>query len=431
MEPQHNFTNGVSGKQQQVYGRKKSKKGCLIFALLIFLVVGAGVTFLIYTLYIKVNDKVEEFSDKFKDLKNTDRFIGNRNVDERFTGAFIDAVLVPVTGSTPKVFLLTDASKTYIETKKRPGYYSTGVACIDCKTLVYIYDPASNKIIGNNEYKYPDVVTATDIVLKEGKVLQFTRSYQETKAGVNIYNALTGELISETKDFVASNPELSGGITELNYRPEERIAKFETADGRKDIIYSVEYGRIFENDKELRSAIERSVEGESYIFAMANENNDSRRQLYKITAPKKHIISQPSILMSYSDRPNMLKAYNAVSEKVSDKNYIEGIIYFQDEDYIFIVSLDASGKKANRIFTCIDAKTGKEKWSVQQNELFDYMKIDEVQSSSQSLSSTKSKITVSRLENIVILKLKGDGLMAFDAETGKKMWAIQTAPVSL
>jgi len=88
------------------------------------------------------------------------------------------------------------------------------------------------------------------------------------------------------------------------------------------------------------------------------------------------------------------------------------------------------GKKANRIFTCVDAKTGKELWAVQQDGLFDYMKIDEVQNSQQSLHSTKDKISVSRLGSLVLLKFKGDGVMAFDTGSGKKHWSIQPAPVS-
>ena len=274
------------------------------------------------------------------------------------------------------------------------------------------------------------MITSTDIVLKDNKIFQFTGSYHETPAGINIYNGLTGELLSGTSEFIASNPDLSSGIVQLYYRPEDRYVKFETKDGRKDIIYSIDYNKIFENNREYKNTIENSVEGESFIYGMANEKSDSRRQLYKITAPLKFIRSNASTLMSYSDRPNMLKPYNATSEKISDKNYIEGIIYFQDEDFVFVVSLDQAGKKANRTFTCIDAGTGKEKWSVQQDELFDYMKIDEEQNSSQSFSSTKSKISVSRLGNIVILKLKGDGVMAFDTESGKKLWSIQPKPIS-
>ncbi len=430
MEPQHGQIN-VSGMPQQVYGRKKSRSGCFIIGFLIILIIGGGITYVIYSIYNKVNDTVENFSDTFKNMKNSDRFNGKRNVDDRFKGEFIDAILIPVTGSTPKLFMLTDGSKSYIETQKRPGYYSTGSACIDCKTIVYVYDPQTNNIIKNTEYNYPDVITSTEIALKDNKVYQFTGSYHETPAGVNIYDAQTGELLTETKEFTAQFPELNSGITGLNYREKDRYATFETKDGRKNILFSVDYGKIFENDRELGKLLESTAEGEGTIYAMANLSNDSRRQLFRVTVPKKHILTHYSTMMEYAGRENMLKNYNGTSEKVSDKNYIEGILYAQDEDYAFVISLDEAGKKANRIFTCIDAKTGKEKWSVQQSELFDYMKIDEIQNSSQSLSSTKDKITVQRLGNIVILKLKGDGVMAFDTETGKKLWAIQTAPVSL
>lgn len=428
MEPKHNYSMGLGGTQQ-VYGKKKSKTGCFIIAFLIILLLGGTLTYVIYKIYYKVSDTVENFSDKFKNLKNDK--LGSRNEDSRFQGAFIDAILVPVTGSTPKLFMLTDASKTYIETKKSPGRHSTGVACIDCKTMVYIYDPAADNVVKNTEYKYPDVVNSTHIALKDGKIFQFTRAYSETQAGINIYDAVTGDLLGETSDFASKYPELSSGISELNYKPEQRYAKFETKDGRKDIIFSVDHERIFKNEKELKSTIENSAEGESFIFAMASEDKDSRKQLYKITAPKKKILGEGSVLVDYARTPGMLKMFGGVSEKISDKNYIEGILYFQDEDYLYIVSVDQAGKKANRIFTCVDAKTGKELWNVQQSELFSYMRIDEEANSLLSFSSTKDKISVQRLENIVILKLKGDGLIAFDSVTGKKLWSIQTEPVGL
>lgn len=430
MEPQHNYTPNISGTGQKIYGRRNSKKGCFIVGLIILLIVGSASAVVIYYVYNKVNTTVGEITDKFKDVKNQNKFIGNRNVDSRFSGVFIDAVIIP-TNNTPKIFILTDASKTYIQTVKRPGYYSTGAACVDCKTIGYLYDPTGNNIIKNTEYKFPDMVTVSDIAVKEGKIFQFTRQYHETPAGVNIYDANTGELMTETKDFISGFPELSPGIVDLSYKPLKRYALFDTKDGKKNVFYSVEYDRIFANEKEMNSQIEASVSGESFIFAMGNTTNDSRRQLFKVTAPKGTVITQPDILMSYADRPNMLKSYSGTSEKISDKNYIEGNIYSQDADYVFVVSLDQAGKKANRIFTCIDAKTGKEKWSVQQDELFDIFKIDEEQNSSQSLSSSKDKISASRYGSIVILKFKGDGIMAFDVETGKKLWSIQPEYVGL
>lgn len=429
MEPQHNYSYGTGGMEPQIYGRKKSKKGCMFSGLILLLLILGGTAIAVYFIYSKVNSTVEDITNKFTKFGDKNKFIGTRNVDKRFSGGFIDAQPVNVTGSSPKIFILTDGSKSYIETKKSPGYYSTGSACIDCKTIVYVYDPVTNSITGSSEYPYPDVITSSEIAVKDGKVYQFTGSYHETQAGVNIYDALTGKLLTDTKDFIAAYPELGSGISELFYREEDRYASFETKDGRKNLVFSVDYEKIFPTESAMKETIEKSAEGESYLYGLANETNDSRRQLYRITAPVKYILTRRSTLMDYAGREKMLKGYQSTSEKASDKNYIEGIIYAQDEDYVFIISLDAAGKKANRTFTCIDAKTGKELWSVQQAELFDYMKIDEEQNFQQSLSSTKNLISVSRAGNLVLLKLKGDGLMAFDTETGKKQWTIQPAPV--
>lgn len=428
MEPQHNYSANNTGIQQQVYGRKKSNKGCLIAGLIIFLLIIAAAVFLGYYIYNKTNSTIEQITDKFKDLKDKDRFTGTRNEDKRFTGAFIDAVTVNRTGNTPVFFLLTDASKTYIETKKRPGYYSTGAACIDCKTIAYIYDHISDKVITETEYKFPDIIASTQLIDKDNKVYQFTNAYGETPAGINIYDAETGKLLSETAEFISIYPELSSGITELSVRPEDKTVKFDTKDGRNNIIFSVELQKIFKDDRALRTELEKTAEGNSFIYGMASEDNDSRKQLYKISAPVKYILSQRSTLMSYADRNNMLKSYDASSVKVSDRSYIEGIIYAQDENSVFVISLTAAGKKSERIFTCIEAATGNEKWSVQQSELFDYLKIDEEQNSQQSFSSSKDRITVSVSGNIVLLKVKGDGVIAFDINSGKKLWSIQPAP---
>lgn len=429
MEPQNSYTSNYGGMQQHVYGRKKSKKGCLIIGLILIFTLVVGSVIISYFVYKKTDNTLEQITDKFKNLGDKDKTFGKRNEDSRFTGAFVDAVTVPVAGTTPLIFLLTDASKTYIETKKGPGNYSTGAACIECKTIAYIYDPVSDKVIGETEFQYPDIVSSTEIFHTDGKVYQFTRAYGENPAGVNIYNPKTGKLLSETSDFIANYPELSAGITDLIVKAEDRAVNFEAKDGRNKIVYSVELQRIFKDDKSYRTAMENTAEGNGYIYGMASEPLDQRKQLYRINAPQKYILSQRSILMNYAGKNNMLKSYNAISEQISEKNYIEGIIYAQDENNVLIISLTAAGKKSDRILTCVDAKTGSEKWSVQQGELFDYMKIDEEQSSSRSFFSSKDKIKVSISGNVALLKCKGNGVMAFDSETGKKLWSIQPAPV--
>ena len=53
---------------------------------------------------------------------------------------------------------------------------------------------------------------------------------------------------------------------------------------------------------------------------------------------------------------------DATTEMVSNKVYLQGIIYYQDDETAVIIYVDEAGKTANRIMTCIDIKTGKEKW---------------------------------------------------------------------
>jgi hypothetical protein len=430
MEPLHNYSPNTGRLQQSIYGKRSSKGGCFIKVLIGLIIAGAIAAAVIYFVYTKLGDRMDKLGETFDDLKNKNKFIGSRNEDKRFSGDFVDAVIVPGSDGD-KIFMLMDASKKYIETKKTPGRYSTGVACIDCKTIMYVYDPKTNTIVNNTELKYPDVIGFSNIAFSDGKVYHFMKPYGETSAGINTYNANTGELLSETKEFISSFPELSQGIVELDYRTTNRTVRFDTKDGRKNIVYSVDRNKIFPNEKEMNREIESSVSGEGYMFALASPEKDSRKQLYKITAPKTAILTDQLALSTYVHSPGMLKNYKASTEKLSDESYIEGIIYAQDEDYVFIVSVDEYGKKANRIFTCVDARTGREKWSVKQAELFDSFKIDEVQSSTQSFSSTKDNISVLRQGNTVILKYKGDGLIGFDVNTGKKLWSVQPSPVGL
>ena len=132
-----------------------------------------------------------------------------------------------------------------------------------------------------------------------------------------------------------------------------------------------------------------------------------------------------SSLESYANNSHSMEFFvGATSQPLSDKVYLEGIAYHKDEDCTIIIYLDQLGRKSNRILTCVDVKTGKEKWTVQQDDLFSKMKINEEKDSFSSLFFTKDNIKVKRSGNLVVLELAGEGLMGFDFETGKKLWTL-------
>ncbi len=56
--------------------------------------------------------------------------------------------------------------------------------------------------------------------------------------------------------------------------------------------------------------------------------------------------------------------------------------------------------------------------------MFKKMKIDEEDDTFSSLFFTKDNISVKREGSLVVLTLKGKGMMGYDFKTGKKLWEI-------
>ena len=56
------------------------------------------------------------------------------------------------------------------------------------------------------------------------------------------------------------------------------------------------------------------------------------------------------------------------------------------------------------------------------DDLFKRMKIDKDKDSFSDLFFTKDKIKVRRSGNLVVVEMKGEGLIGFDLQTGKQLW---------
>jgi outer membrane protein assembly factor BamB len=183
---------------------------------------------------------------------------------------------------------------------------------------------------------------------------------------------------------------------------------------------------MYDNYSQLRDELEK-VSGDGTVLVLSPEASGSgpRKKLFAVTGPQGKLNSSKSSLESYAGNSESLKFFvGATSEPVGERIYLEGIIYYQDKDCALIISLDQLGKKSNRILYCIDTKSKKEKWIVNQDDMFKKMAINEDKDSFSSLFFTKDNIKVMRSGNLVLLKLKGEGIMAFDYGTGKKLWTL-------
>ena len=148
--------------------------------------------------------------------------------------------------------------------------------------------------------------------------------------------------------------------------------------------------------------------------------------LFVFGAGKKAVLlDNRSSIQSYAGKPDHPFIKDKVKvEKMTDKIFLEGILYHEDQYCAIIIHLDQLGKKSKRMMTCVDIESGKEMWTVTSDEMFDEMEIDEEDDVFSSLFFTKSNIDVKRLGNLVILQLKNEGIMGYDFKTGKKLWEL-------
>ncbi len=341
-------------------------------------------------------------------------------------GDFMDMAIVPQKDGSAKLWILTDGSFNYIQTSKSPGSYSSGRKCFFCKTWTYIYDPIGEMVIKKTKTEQKDIITQIDMVYNKGKVWELTHEYGENDPKVEVYDAETNELVMDTKAFVAKFPELAGGLAGLRYTEADNTITFKTKDGRDQLIYSLDDDKLYGNNKDFFDERSKSNEPYSVLVLGAESSSAPRKKLYKVTGTKGALSSYKSSLSNWVTNEHSLEFFagGAKGEPLGDRIYLEGIIYYQDEDCALIVHLDQLSKKSNRILTCIDMKSGKEKWTVQQDDMFNKMKIDENKDAFSSLFFTKDKIKLKRSGNLVVLELKGEGMMGFDFNTGKKLWTL-------
>jgi len=401
MEPQINYGGGAPIGEQKIYGRSKTGGGgCLkIFATLIVLVIIVVAGF--YFVYPALTPN-------------------------SIRGDFLDMAIVPQKDGSQDLWILTDGSFRFVQTTKSPGSYSSGVKCYFCKTWTYVYDPAAQKILKKIKTEQQDVITTMNIFYNNGKVYVVTGGYHDNEPKVEIYDAISSEIIMDTKQFAAKYPILSGGISNIRYDEKGSYIDFETKDGRKQITYGIESEKMYDNFADFDKDKE-NLQNIVSVVALSPEqgSGNSRKKLFRLTGKEGSINRKLSSVESFPISQGAITSYDSITaEPLGDRVYLEGIIYHQDKDCAIFIHLDVLGKKSNRMMTCIDIKTGKEKWTVQQDDMFKKMKIDENSDSFSSLFFTKDKIKVRRSGNLVILEMKGEGLIGFDYDTGKQLWKL-------
>ncbi|HPV43467.1 MAG TPA: hypothetical protein PKX40_19965 [Spirochaetota bacterium] len=344
---------------------------------------------------------------------------------DKIRGNVLTMTLAPSKDGAPRLWVLTDSSFNYIMKTETPGRMSIGRECLFCNFRVYVYDPAKEKAVTRFDTPLKDIITVIDMAYADGKVWIIMGGYGKNDPRIEAYDPGTARLVMDTKAFMAKHPLLRGGLAAVYYNDKENTVSINTKDGLQGVKYSLETGDLFRDHGEWRQEIIKDETPASVAVMARDRSSGPRKKLVLVSGPRGKLADNASSLESYAgDEHSLVFFTGATGKLLTDKIFLEGIIYHQDEDCAIIIYLDQIGKQANRIMSCYDLATGRRKWTVPPGQMFKKMKIDEEDDSFSSLFFTKDNIKVRRLGNLVVLQLKGVGLIGFDYKTGKKLWTM-------
>lgn len=353
-------------------------------------------------------------------------FIYPQLTPDKIEGDVVDFALVPQKDSSSRLWILTNGSFEYVSSVKRPGYYSVGRKCLFCKAWLYEYDPLQGKVVRKIKIPYEDIMINSGLFYGGDAVTHISNAYHDQPPKILSFDVRTGALIEDTAGFAAKHRELASGIVDLRFDKEKNILSLDTRDGRKNLTYSVtgkklypSYSKYYDEQRKDYKVVEK--------YLLCSEDGEKIRQvLYKVRAPRSNLLWNESVLMDRCET-HMEKISSRIrgasATLMTDKIFLRGIIYHQDNDGAVIVYVTQADKKADRVMSLID-RTGKVKWTVGQNDLFDKMKVDENKDYWSTFDGSARNIRVARSGNLLVLMQAGVGMMGFDYTTGKKLFTL-------
>jgi len=339
-------------------------------------------------------------------------------------GKFMNALAVPGPQGSDRLWVLSDGSFHYISRRESPGRISIARKCKFCKTWTSVYDPAQKAVLAKFKTDYKTIIIHSWMAYANGKVWVATDAYEDNEPRIFVYQTEPPGLIRETADIITAHPELTSGLIKLRMENEPARLILDTKDGRVGLVLVLGEERIYESESERRKAAAAAEEERTTVYALGREGSGPRRILFQVTGPRGRV-KESSLELELNSPQTLMASSRATAVRMApDRFFIEGLIVSQDAEGCLILHQDAAGRTANRLLTCFDAPGG-EKWTVGPAELFKEMEVDLDKDPLSAIFFLKDNLDVSRSGNMVLLQLKGVGLIGFDFDTGRKLWEIR------
>jgi hypothetical protein len=340
------------------------------------------------------------------------------------SGHLMNAVAVPCPAGGHRLWILSDGSFHYIYRKQTPSTISVANKCQFCKTWTYVYDPDSKTVLARFKTDYKTIILQSWMAYSDGMIWVATDAYDENEPRIFTYSLEPPGLVQDTASIIGRHPELASGLIKLRLAKDPDRLILDTKDGRVGLVLALGDEKIYANESEFRKATAMSDEDVVTLFALGQEQGGPRKILFRVTGPRGRV--KDSSLESMLRNPESLRSFTqATAERLAPSSvFIEGVIFYQDSDGCLILHQDTAGQTANRLLTCVDSR-GNEKWTAGPADLFTEMKVDLDKDPFTSIFFMKEKLDVSRSGNVILLQMRGLGIIGFDFTTGKKLWEIR------
>jgi hypothetical protein len=339
-------------------------------------------------------------------------------------GHFMNAVAVPGPEGGHRLWILSDGSLHYILRKESPGSISVARKCKFCRTWTYVYDPDQKTVLAKFETDYKTIILQSWMAYLNGKIWVATAAYEENEPRIYVYSEEPPQIVEETPPLIARYPELASGLIQVRLAKDPDRLILDTKDGRVGLVLSLKDEKIYANESALRKAMAAAAEERVTLFALGRMDTGPRKNLFKVTGPRGRI-TDGSLEFVLKDPQSLPSWAGASAQPVTPGCvYIEGLIFWQDSDSCLILYQDAAGQTANRLLTCVDAN-GNEKWTAGPAELFPEMKVDLDKEPLSNIFFMKDDLDISRSGDLVLVQLRGVGVIGFDFVTGRKLWEVR------
>jgi hypothetical protein len=340
------------------------------------------------------------------------------------TGHLMNAVAVPGPEGGSRLWILSDGSLHYILRKQTPSMTSVANKCRFCRTWTYVYDPESKTVLARFKTDYKTIILQSWMAYSNGMVWVATDAYDENEPRIFTYSVEPPGLVQETASIIGRHPELASGLIKVRLAKDPDRLILDTRDGQVGLVLSLGDEKIYPNESEFKKATAERDEDVVSLFVLGQEDSGPRKILFRVTGQRGRVEGS-HLQLPVINRKSLPESERVTTERAAPGSvYIEGVIFYQDADSCLVLHQDAAGQTADRLLTCVDAG-GNEKWTAGRTDLFKEMKVDLDKDPFTGIFFMQEKLHVSRSGNLVLLQMRGVGLIGFDFATGQKLWEIR------